>query len=977
MALQKQEISLNLVNGGDTKINDQIDPGFKDMVNVSFSGDMTAKKVVGKTSLKILDTDLNGGSYPSINYSILSKCNNDLLALSERGVYKKIDSNTNMEFLNSMGSVGINVDKAPGEIFAYGTTKKMVVDLSENDFYTFYIYQTDGVFLEKIRTACDFNGNSAHKLCAIGDDFYFLGIGEVGGPSENMAAIYKNGLLFANLNRGNSTTVVLLDMISDGVNLYASWSVDDPTALNYLFKIDAATATVTELNVSVTIATKGNIILTNKDANNFWATYLIDGVTQFVIRQAVVPKTTLIPTFSSIGTVDKYNSAITYNGRITATAYSDSLCMFVVFERIEATARTFGYIGHIRQSNMSAATMVVGLQGKGKPFLMGKEWYAPGKLSMGDRELTVLIREGDFAVDEAVSPSLVTLPGQTSEFITTFTREPNRAFNESYEVDDFFYFGSESTNGAGIIGTSVDTHQENGAIEVGGTLITFGSIAGYFDGVEFVELGFIGQPFISNATAVGGGSLAAAAYQIVAIFTWTDIRGNLFRSSESNTYSVTAALNDQITMTINHPLITKKDKVLVEVYIRKPNQLFQLATSYELTDTDFYSKAVSILSYPATTAQILYTEPTTRENVTPLNAKCMTIYGDRLFYVSHDDENMLRYTKTKKKNIGFEFVEDFRTQVLDKSGFVEDEINSLFPMDGRILIFKDKSILYTYGSGPADDGSQNDYIEPQLVSTDVGCISQRSLVAMPDGVMFMSQKGIYIVNRKLEAVYIGAPVERFNYLTITSAILMDDLNEIRFTSLEGITLIYNYLSTQWSWVTDMPTNSSTIFNKKHTSIREDLIVIDDPTTFKLLGDFVEQQISSPWVRLKNIQGYQKAYILDIVGYYKTDHKMLVEIYYDYELYISESYTIEPLAASQYNIVSRPTNAELQSGAKTNGVYQLRIDLVRKNCEAIRVVITDIGEDLSNNNGECFALSNLTFTVGVKNGTNKLPASKSY
>jgi len=37
----------------------------------------------------------------------------------------------------------------------------------------------------------------------------------------------------------------------------------------------------------------------------------------------------------------------------------------------------------------------------------------------------------------------------------------------------------------------------------------------------------------------------------------------------------------------------------------------------------------------------------------------MSIYGDRVFYISHDDKNMIRYTKQKKKGIGLEFVEDF------------------------------------------------------------------------------------------------------------------------------------------------------------------------------------------------------------------------------------------------------------------------------------------------------------------------------
>jgi len=92
MALTKQEISLNIVTGGDTKVNEQIDKDFKDMVNVSLSGDMTAKKMNGVSLLKTLPMASNAGANPSLAYSLVSKCGPDLLAFSEAGTYKKLDS---------------------------------------------------------------------------------------------------------------------------------------------------------------------------------------------------------------------------------------------------------------------------------------------------------------------------------------------------------------------------------------------------------------------------------------------------------------------------------------------------------------------------------------------------------------------------------------------------------------------------------------------------------------------------------------------------------------------------------------------------------------------------------------------------------------------------------------------------------------------------------------------------------------------
>jgi hypothetical protein len=138
-----------------------------------------------------------------------------------------------------------------------------------------------------------------------------------------------------------------------------------------------------------------------------------------------------------------------------------------------------------------------------------------------------------------------------------------------------------------------------------------------------------------------------------------------------------------------------------------------------------------------------------------------------------------------------------------------------------------------------------------------------------------------------------------------------------------------------------------------------------------------QTISTPWLRVDKEQGWSKIYKTLILGVFKSQHKIKLEVYYDYETYISETYLLQPLASAQYNLVSRPTNAQLQDGTKINGIYQMIIDMVRKNCSAFRIVITDVPEDVANNTGECFALSNITVTVGLKKGPAKLPASKSY
>src|SRR5574343_218668 len=83
MALQKQKISLSLIKGTDTKTNDQISKNYKDMVNIVFSGDMTAKKMNGFDLL---------GTFSADTPIAMKTKGTDLLLQGQNSFYKHIDS---------------------------------------------------------------------------------------------------------------------------------------------------------------------------------------------------------------------------------------------------------------------------------------------------------------------------------------------------------------------------------------------------------------------------------------------------------------------------------------------------------------------------------------------------------------------------------------------------------------------------------------------------------------------------------------------------------------------------------------------------------------------------------------------------------------------------------------------------------------------------------------------------------------------
>ena len=86
-------------------------------------------------------------------------------------------------------------------------------------------------------------------------------------------------------------------------------------------------------------------------------------------------------------------------------------------------------------------------------------------------------------------------------------------------------------------------------------------------------------------------------------------------------------------------------------------------------------------------------------------------------------------------------------------------IKSLCPMDDKLIIGKDNALLYINGNGPDNTGANNQYSDPIFITSGVGCSNQNSIVLIPNGLMFQSNKGIWLLGRDLGTQYIGKDVE--------------------------------------------------------------------------------------------------------------------------------------------------------------------------------------------------------------------------
>jgi len=247
--------------------------------------------------------------------------------------------------------------------------------------------------------------------------------------------------------------------------------------------------------------------------------------------------------------------------------------------------------------------------------------------------------------------------------------------------------------------------------------------------------------------------------------------------------------------------------------------------------------------------------------------------------------------------------------------------------------------------------------------------------------MFQSNKGIYLLDRSLQTVYIGAEVEAYNGLTITSAELIQNENQIRYLTSDGRCLVYDYFYGKWATWTNHEGQGATIWQGgggDYVYLRSDgRIFQQSSSSYKDDNDPVEMSLTTSWVKTGGIQGFQRIRRALILGDFKSTHTLQLECGFDYQEYFNElhkfSYMTD-LSIIEYGD-STPYGEEGYFGTSTgvaDGVYQFRAHMKKQKCQSVRFRISDTEEA---NPGQAYSISSLMLEVGIRSNTMKLPAQK--
>jgi hypothetical protein len=534
----------------------------------------------------------------------------------------------------------------------------------------------------------------------------------------------------------------------------------------------------------------------------------------------------------------------------------------------------------------------------------------------------------------------------------------------------------------GVNSTVLDfsTESKFDSAPLGQNLHISGGFLKMYDGASITEHNFhlFPEGLADGGTSASGGVLSDGAYAYKAVYAWTDAQGIIHRSAPSLAFNVTLSgggAAQQQTITVPTLRLTEKEDVIIELYRTEASgTVYYLVSSTSApTANDKTVDSINMVDDNISDSDLisreaLYTTGGVLDNLPAPPSSIIESFKNRIFTTT-PESGKLNYSKIQNEGFPVEFNDALEIQHPDKGG---DNV-ALRAMDDKLIILKKNALYFLSGDGPNNLGEQDNFIEPELISSEIGCVSRFSIVLTPLGLFFESNKGIYLLTNSLQLVYIGAPVEDYNNLTITSAVVVADKNQVRFTTSDGDTLVYNYVQNKWTTFTNHRAISAILLDNVYYYLRPDSLLYKENTSYQDNGTSIKLKLESGWISLAGVQNFKRVYKMLLLGEFKSVHKLRIKVAYDFvDAWVHEKIidTADFINSNAYGETS-PYGAESTYGAAN--LHQIRVDMERQKCQSIKISI----EDLQDGTGEALELSNILFVIGVKGTEGKISQDRTY
>lgn len=531
-------------------------------------------------------------------------------------------------------------------------------------------------------------------------------------------------------------------------------------------------------------------------------------------------------------------------------------------------------------------------------------------------------------------------------------------------------------------------------VEYGAAAYIQSGVLWQYDGNQLVEQGFHIYPELENVTApaegTGGSLTQLASYSYRVYYEWINARGERQRSTTAAlvTHQLTGA-NDDITLTIPTLTHTKKGTDVAIVVYRSegdPNlvagaPMYRVSspdpsatgdngyvandpTSDTVTFTDNFSDATLL------TKELDYLNTGELDHTAAHVGSIIGEAKNRVWVAGFEKGNRCQYSKTNVRGRDqLEFNDTLVVDVPEDGG----DVTAYGALNFHVVVFKETSCYAFSGEGKNNVGA-GFFNLPQVVSLDVGCIEPRSIVNIPEGIMFKSNKGIWRLGHNLDMKYVGANVEAYNDQDITAATLIPSENHVVFLTSSGRALVFNYLIGQWTTWTNHAGSSAVIWNGSYTYARTDGRIYRQGDNYSDDGTHYAMKIVTAPIGIKGVQGKQKIRHIRLLGEYYSPHTLRVGLRFNHHPGVTDTGTWDPSDGITVSLYGAGAYGDGAYGGDGSPVYQARFNMPRQKCQTVQFVIDSTN---TGGAGRAVSIQAIQIEVGAKTGTGELSVNSSF
>lgn len=536
--------------------------------------------------------------------------------------------------------------------------------------------------------------------------------------------------------------------------------------------------------------------------------------------------------------------------------------------------------------------------------------------------------------------------------------------------------------------------QSHHSAELGRTLYVSGAQLWQYDGGETpVEAGFHLYPENVPAPSFAAGGLPNGFYTYLFLWGWINDAGVMEYSSTALklTIEVTGG-NGKVTWTVPSLAHTGKQGVRTNAFLlgyrTKVNPgpgaaLYRFTSAdpsvagdngwkYNDPTADTISITDAMLDATLATKETCYFNKRELDNLPAAAGSVLAAGQDRLYVAGFEKGSLVAASKFHESGLGIAFNEAL--------GFESDaaggDIVAIEMLNDARILFKRDRIFAVVGDGPPNGGGV--WQRPQLVTTDVGCVDQRTVTRVPQGIVFYSAKGWRLITPSsgwFKVVYIGEPAEAFNTQSYSAAVLSAERGEVRFLAEPGgKSLLWDYQAKAWCVWTGVSGIDAVSWRGKMVYVRntgevlleDESVATDGGVAYAWSGDL-------PWIQGGGPLGWQQVRRLIGCGDYDGLCKVHIETAFDFEEVYQDPADWDPADSVDLTTFGGGASwgAESVFGGAGSSIAVFDYDFARRKCCAWTARIEEVPDS---NPTKAISLSLLVADIMPMPGTYPLRAA---